>query len=104
MHSTWNWFGGGDWDRGDMHRGYFYVTAPDEWIAALLTGQNKIDKQIKYKGYRIELQEIENAIEHLNECENCTVCVLKNKAGSIKKIFSFVCFFFFCKNRTYISF
>lgn len=48
------------------------------------------DKQIKYKGYRIELQEIENAIEHLNECENCTVCVLKNKAGSIKKIFSFV--------------
>lgn len=46
IHSTWDWFGGGDWDRGDMHRGYFYVTAPDEWIAALLTGQNKIDKHL----------------------------------------------------------
>lgn len=46
VHSTWDWFGGGDWDRGDMHRGYFYVTAPDEWIAALLTNQNKIDKQL----------------------------------------------------------
>ena len=46
VHSTWNWFGGGDWDRGDMHRGYFYVTAPDEWIAALLTNQNKIDKHL----------------------------------------------------------
>lgn len=46
VHSTWDWFGGGDWDRGDMHRGYFYVTAPDEWIAALLTGQNKIDKHL----------------------------------------------------------
>ena len=46
IHSTWGWFGGGDWDRGDMHRGYFYVTAPDEWIAALVTGQNKIDKHL----------------------------------------------------------
>ena len=46
IHSTWDWFGGGDWDMGDMHRGYIYVTAPDEWLAALLTGQNKIDKHL----------------------------------------------------------
>ena len=48
------------------------------------------DKQIKYKGYRIELQEIENAITRLDECENCIVCVLKNKVDAVKKIFSFV--------------
>ena len=46
IQNTWDWFGGGDWDREDMYRGYIYTTAPDEWIAALLTNQNKIDKQI----------------------------------------------------------
>ncbi len=48
------------------------------------------DKQIKYKGYRIELQEIENAVERLDECENCTVCPLKNQSGSVRKIFAFI--------------
>ncbi len=46
IQNAWDWFGGGDWDREDMYRGYIYTTAPDEWIAALLTNQNKIDKQI----------------------------------------------------------
>lgn len=46
VQDTWDWFGGGDWDREDMFRGYIYTTAPDEWISALLTNQNKIDKQI----------------------------------------------------------
>ena len=46
VNKTWAWFGGGDWDREDIHRGYIYVTAPDEWIAALMTNQNKIDKHL----------------------------------------------------------
>ena len=58
----WDWFGGGDWDKEDMYRGYIYTTAPDEWISALLTNQNKIDKQI--------LSNIDSRISMLNYQQN----------------------------------
>jgi len=48
------------------------------------------DTQVKYKGYRIELQEIENVISAMDECVNCKVCALKNGKGAVKRIFAFV--------------
>ncbi len=48
------------------------------------------DTQIKYKGYRIELKEIENVILSMNECVNCKVCALKNSKGAVRRIFAFV--------------
>lgn len=48
------------------------------------------DKQIKYKGYRIELSEIKKVIEELEEIEKTVVTTLKNKEEKIAKIISFI--------------
>ena len=48
------------------------------------------DKQIKYKGYRIELSEIKKVIEELEEIEKTVVTTLKNKEEKISKIISFI--------------
>lgn len=64
IQNAWDWFGGGDWDKEDMYRGYIYTTAPDEWISALLTNQNKIDKQI--------LSQIDARIAFINQQQMST--------------------------------
>lgn len=43
------------------------------------------DKQIKYKGYRIELSEIENVINEFEFVEKAVVTTLKNKDGKINE-------------------
>ena len=48
------------------------------------------DKQIKYKGYRIEISEIEKVIDELDEIEKTVVTTLKNKEEKISKIIAFV--------------
>ena len=47
------------------------------------------DKQIKYKGYRIELLEIENAINNIDYVEKSVVTVLKQN-DIVKRIIAFV--------------
>ena len=47
------------------------------------------DKQIKYKGYRIELSDIENNLQHLNYIEK-TVVVAKKEEGEVKSVVAFV--------------
>lgn len=44
------------------------------------------DSQIKYKGYRIELSEIETDISKIPGVENCAVIAKKNPEGEVKMI------------------
>lgn len=48
------------------------------------------DKQIKFKGYRIEINDIENALYQLKNIEKAVVTTTKNKLGSVNKIIAFV--------------
>lgn len=64
-------------DIGVLADGYFYCLG-------------RKDRQVKYKGYRIELQEIENVISSTDGCVNCRVCALKNSKGAVRRIFAFV--------------
>ena len=48
------------------------------------------DKQIKYKGYRIELSEIENVLYELEWIEKAVVIARKNREEQINKIIAFV--------------
>lgn len=48
------------------------------------------DSQIKYKGYRIELLDIENTLYKLNIFERVEVVALKDEEGTVSKIIAFV--------------
>ena len=48
------------------------------------------DKQIKYKGYRIELSDIENNIQKLKTVEKAVVVAKKDIQGKVKNIIAFV--------------
>lgn len=48
------------------------------------------DKQIKYKGYKIELTDIEKTIEKLGYIEKVVVTTLKNTEDKVSKILAFI--------------
>lgn len=48
------------------------------------------DKQIKYKGYRIELLEIENVINKFDFVEKAVITTIQNKEGKVNKIIAFI--------------
>ena len=48
------------------------------------------DKQIKYKGYRIELSEIEKALNSFDYIEKAVVTCTKNKDNTVTKILAYV--------------
>ena len=48
------------------------------------------DRQIKYKGYRIELQDIEKNIELITYIEKAVVIAKKDEYGNVKRIIGFV--------------
>lgn len=56
----------------------------------MLYYKSRKDSQIKYKGYRIELLDIENNLYKLNIFERVEIVTLKDEAGIVKKIISFV--------------
>ncbi|MBE6892563.1 MAG: D-alanine--poly(phosphoribitol) ligase [Ruminococcaceae bacterium] len=49
------------------------------------------DSQIKYKGYRIELSDIEANISEIGGIEDCAVVAKKNPEGEVRFIKAFVC-------------
>ena len=52
--------------------------------------KGRFDSQIKYKGYRIELSEIEANISSVSGTENCAVIVKRNPEGEVRLIKAFV--------------
>ena len=48
------------------------------------------DKQIKYKGYRIELQEIEEILNSINYIDKAIVTTLKKEDNTVSRIIAFV--------------
>ena len=52
--------------------------------------KSRKDNQIKYKGYRIELSDIENNLLELKYLEKAVVVAKKNAEGKIKNILAFV--------------
>lgn len=56
----------------------------------LLYCHGRGDRQIKWKGYRIELDEVEQAIGSLNGVANCAVVAKKNEAGIVRLVKAFV--------------
>lgn len=58
------------------------------------------DSQIKFKGYRIELLEIEQVINNLNYVQKSVVTTTKNKYGNINGIIAFVLLKDFAKDDT----
>ena len=52
--------------------------------------KGRSDSQIKYKGYRIELSEIEAVISSVSGAENCAVIAKRNPEGEIRLIKAFV--------------
>ncbi len=52
--------------------------------------KGRLDSQIKYKGYRIELSEIEAEISSLAGTENCAVVAKRNPEGEVRLIKAFV--------------
>lgn len=63
-------------DIGYIHAGKLYC-------------KGRKDSQIKYKGYRIELSEIETDISRIPGVENCAVVAKKNPEGEVKMIKAF---------------
>ena len=55
----------------------------------LLFCKGRIDNQIKYKGYRIELSEIENKIKNIPNIKECVVVAIKDN-NIVKNIKAFV--------------
>ena len=49
------------------------------------------DRQVKWKGYRIELDGIEQAIQEISGVSACAVTVSRNEEGSVRLIRCFVC-------------
>ena len=56
----------------------------------LLYCSGRKDKQIKYKGYRIELSDIKKNLEHLEYIEKAVVLPKKNEDGKVLNIIAFV--------------
>ena len=56
----------------------------------ILYYKQRKDKQIKYKGYRIELSDIENNLLKLKYIEKAVVVAKKNEEGKVKNILAFV--------------
>ena len=52
--------------------------------------KGRFDSQIKYKGYRIELSEIEAVISSFPGVENCAVIAKRNPEGEVRLIKAFV--------------
>lgn len=70
---------------------YFYRTGDRGFIAdgkLYVTGRN--DRQIKYKGYRIELEDIEQNFQKLENINECIAVAKKDLNGNVKylKIFA----------------
>ena len=49
------------------------------------------DRQVKYKGYRIELDEIENCLLGVRGVSRCAVVAKRDPSGTVKQIRAFVC-------------
>lgn len=56
----------------------------------ILYYKGRKDKQVKYKGYRIELDDIEQNLNKLEYVDRAIVSTAKNKLGNITKIIAFV--------------
>ena len=68
-----------------------YLTGDIGYIKdGLLYYIQRKDKQIKYKGYRIELSDIENNIQNLSYIEKVVVVAKKNNEGRVINILAFV--------------
>ena len=52
--------------------------------------KDRLDRQIKYKGYRIELSDIEKNISDIEGVLSCSVIAKKNERGYVKTIKAFV--------------
>ena len=64
-------------DLGYIHNGLLYCTG-------------RKDSQVKYKGYRIELMDIENNIASINGVRECAVTARRTDGNSVKTIKAFV--------------
>ena len=58
--------------------------------SGLLYCLGRKDRQVKYKGYRIELDEIEAVIRSLDGISDCAVIAKRNTDGSVRSIQAFV--------------
>ena len=52
--------------------------------------KGRMDSQIKYKGYRIELMDIEYNIKSINNIQDCVVIPIYDKNNNVKKITAYV--------------
>lgn len=52
--------------------------------------EGRKDNQIKYKGYRIELGDIENNLKKISYIENAVVLTKENKIGKVTNLFAYV--------------
>ena len=52
--------------------------------------KGRIDNQIKYKGYRIELSDIEHNLSEIKGIEECAVVAKLNENNTVKTIKAFV--------------
>ena len=64
-------------DLGYIENGYLYC-------------RGRMDSQIKYKGYRIELSDIEQNIINLNGVEDCVVIAARNPDHTVKYLTAYV--------------
>ncbi|MBQ7123702.1 MAG: AMP-binding protein [Oscillospiraceae bacterium] len=53
--------------------------------------KGRADSQIKYKGYRIELSDIESNLSVIDGVESCAVVAKRNPEGEVRMIKAFVC-------------
>ena len=68
-----------------------YLTGDLGYIKnGLLYYVQRKDKQVKYKGYRIELSDIENNLQKLDYIEKSVVVAKKNKDGKVLNIIAFI--------------
>ena len=56
----------------------------------ILYYKGRKDKQIKYKGYRIELDDIEQNLNGLEYVDKAIVTTIKNETGNVTKIIAFI--------------
>ena len=52
--------------------------------------EGRKDNQIKYKGYRIELGDIENNLKEIKYIENAVVLTKENQIGKLSNLFAYV--------------
>lgn len=83
---------------GDIKGGYYNVNGVNHFSTGdlgfikdnMLYCLGRLDNQVKYKGYRIELADIESNILSCEGVIECAVIAIKNKNGDIKYIKAFV--------------